>query len=165
MEEKQLLHKLNTFLEESSEEERTLLDIIVDGFTKKRRGDYKTYLDAMTHIETRMLDSGEYEIVLPVQPLIENPLKMVHGGMTATLLDTTMGSLVNQSLPADSTALTAEMNVHYLKPGLGKHLRCVASLTHKGKQLCVTEGKVYDQNGKLVAIATATFFIITKPKK
>jgi len=164
MEEKQLLDKLTTFLENSNEEERTVLNTIIDGFTKKRNGDYKTYLAAMTHIETRLSDNNEYEITLPIQPLIENPLKMVHGGMTATLLDTTMGSIVHQSLPPELTALTAEMNVHYLKPGIGGHLRCVATLTHKGKQLCVTEGKVYDDNEKLVAMATATFFIITKPQ-
>ncbi|WP_227935695.1 PaaI family thioesterase [Alkalihalobacillus deserti] len=163
MDQNQLRLKLNTFLENPSEEELTLLSTILDGFEKKRKGDFETYLEAMTHIERRNLDNGDYEIVLPIQPLIENPLRMVHGGMTATLLDTAMGTIVNQSIPADSAALTAEMNVHYVKPGIGKFLRCVASLSHRGKQLCVTEGKVYDENEKLVAMATGTFFIIRRP--
>lgn len=161
----QLLHKLHTFLENSNEEEITLLNTIIDGFEEKRKGNYKTYLSAMTNIQPRVLENGDYEIILPIQPLIENPLKMVHGGMTATLLDTAMGSLVNHSLPQDSNALTAEMNVHYLKPGIGKYLRCIASLSHHGKQLCVTEGKVYDENDKLIAMATGTFFIVKKAKE
>ncbi|GAE33824.1 PaaI family thioesterase [Halalkalibacter akibai] len=159
----ELLHKIQDFIHDADEEEKKILFNLVEGFENKRTGKFKTYLAAMTQIETRFLENGDFEVVLPIQPLIENPLKMVHGGMTATLLDTAMGSLVNQSLPQDLAAVTAEMNVHYIKPGVGKFLRCVASLSHQGKQLCVTEAKVYSDQNKLIAMATGTFFIINRP--
>ncbi|ARK31129.1 PaaI family thioesterase [Halalkalibacter krulwichiae] len=158
----QLLHRLESLLKEANEEERDLVSRIVDGLELKRMGKHSTYLAALTNVESRTLENGQFEMTLPIQPLVENPLKMVHGGMTATLLDSAMGSLVNESLSENFAALTAEMNVHYIKPGVGSYLRCVASLSHKGNQLCVTEGKVYDEHNKLVAMATATFFIIKK---
>jgi uncharacterized protein (TIGR00369 family) len=159
----QFLNKLKDFVSHATEEELSTVFNLVDGVERKRNGEYKTYLAAMTQITTRFLDNGTYEVTLPIQPLIENPLKMVHGGMTATLLDTAMGSLVNYSLPQGLAAVTSQMNIHYINPGVGSYLRCIASLTHQGKHLCVTEGKVYDDKEKLVAMATGTFFIITRP--
>ncbi len=160
---KQLRQKIDHYLAMTNEEERQLLSNMIDGLTAKKEGTYRTYLAAMTQIKTRFLDNGDYEVLLPIQPLIENPLKMVHGGMTATLLDTAMGSLINQSISTEMAAVTAEMNIHYIKPGVGNYLRCVASLSHKGRQLCVAEAKVYDEKEKLVAMGTGTFFLIKRP--
>lgn len=161
----QLLQRVENFLTNASDEERHLLSTIIHGFSEKQNGTYTTYLAALTQIKTRFLENGDYEVILPIQPLIENPLKIVHGGMTATLLNTAMGSLVNQSISSDLAAVTTEMNVHYIKPGVGSHLRCVASLLNKGRQLCVTEAKVYDEKEKLIAMGTGTFFIMKRPKE
>ncbi|ERN53073.1 PaaI family thioesterase [Alkalihalophilus marmarensis] len=147
----------------ANDEELHVLSSMLRGLNDKKEQKYATYLSALTQIQTRFLDNGDYEVVLPIQPLINNPLQMVHGGITATLLDTAMGSMINRILPEDKAAVTAEMNVHYIKPGVGSKLRCVAHLAHKGNSLCVTEAKVYDDREKLVAMATGTFALINRP--
>jgi uncharacterized protein (TIGR00369 family) len=154
------LELLNT----SNEEELHVLSSLLKGFNDKKKNKYATYLSALTQIKTCFLENGDYEVLLPIQPLINNPLKMVHGGITATLLDTAMGSLINRVLPEEKAAVTAEMNVHYIKPGIGETLRCIAHLSHRGNSLCVAEAKVYDDNQKLIAMATGTFAIINRPQ-
>ncbi|MDT8859154.1 PaaI family thioesterase [Alkalihalobacillus sp. MEB130] len=163
VEQQKLLNQLELFLKEATSEEQSLVSDIITGLEAKRNGSFRTYIAALTQMEGCFLDNGDYEVRLPIQPLIENPLKMTHGGITATLLDTTMGSLVNRSLPVSQAAVTSEMNIHYIKPGIGQFLRCVASLSHKGNNLCITEAKVFNDQEKLIAMATATFFIIARP--
>ncbi len=152
-------------LNNANDEELHVLESMLKGLHDKQQGRYATYLSALTQIKTKFLDNDDYEVLLPIQPLINNPLQMVHGGITATLLDTAMGSMINRRLPEDQAAVTAEMNVHYIKPGVGQALRCVAHLSHKGNSLCVAEAKVYDDREKLMAMATATFAIIKRPTK
>ncbi|MBU8907144.1 PaaI family thioesterase [Desertibacillus haloalkaliphilus] len=154
---------VNDYLEEANREEKEVLLSILKGLKQKQEEDHSTYLGALTQIESRSLENGDLEMTLPIQPIIENPLKMVHGGITATLLDTTMGTVINEHLPKTQTVVTSEIKVNYLKPGIGNYLRCVASLVHHGKQLCVTEAKVYTDTDQLVAMGTGTFFIIERP--
>ncbi|GAE24117.1 hypothetical protein JCM9140_22 [Halalkalibacter wakoensis JCM 9140] len=158
-----LATKTQQFLDQATAEEMTIVSNLIDGLSEKRDGKYHTYLAAITQISSCFLENGDYEIKLPIQPLIMNPLNMLHGGMTATLLDTTMGSLVNRSLPTDLAAVTSEMNIHFIKPGVGEYVRCIATITHRGTHTYISEAKVYDEREKLIAMATGTFFILNKP--
>lgn len=77
--------------------------------------------------------------------------------MTATLLDSTLGGAAMNSLPPHLTAVTSQLNIHYLRPGKGSFMRCIAKIVHKGKQLIVLEGEAFDDQERLLAKATATF--------
>src|SRR5438309_5783636 len=45
-----------------------------------------------------------------------NPLGTVHGGFTATLLDSALGCVVQSMLPAGTGYTTVELEVNYLRP-------------------------------------------------
>jgi uncharacterized protein (TIGR00369 family) len=106
--------------------------------------------------EDRDTDSNEAIITMPIQPIIHNPLHMVHGGVTAFLCDNVMGyaSLMEAQRPG----VTLEMSVRYHKPGRGKYLRARAEVVSKGSQLNSTVCQVRDDNGTLIATASGTFY-------
>ncbi|MDE5413093.1 PaaI family thioesterase [Alkalihalobacterium chitinilyticum] len=160
MEENQLLAEIQTIIETGSEDDRNVLKSVVQGIRTKQRGEHRTYLSAITHVNHRFVDDGTFEVTIPIQPLIENPLKMAHGGITATLLDTAMGSMLNLKAPQNIAYVTAELKVNYIHPGRGKHLRCIATILHQGKQLSFSEAKVYNDDDKLIATGSGTFFAI-----
>ncbi|WP_096199228.1 PaaI family thioesterase [Bacillus sp. FJAT-45350] len=159
---KAILQKVEQYLQEANHEEVDVLDSLVTGIMKKKDGEYETYINAITQMSSLYLENGDYEIVIPIQPVIKNVVNMAHGGITATLIDTAMGSLVSKKLPSDQAVVTSEINIHYIKPGVGDYLRCVATLLNQGKRLCVTEAKVYSDEGKIVASGSGSFVIINK---
>lgn len=153
---------LNEMLEKANEEEMEVLVSVLEGLRKKQNNEVRTYIGGFTHMKSRPLENGEFEVTMPIQKLIENPLGMVHGGLTATLLDNGMGFIIHHQLPEDETAVTVEMKIQYIKPGIGKELRCVSRILHKGSKLCYCEAKVFNDEGDLIANGTGTFFIIKK---
>lgn len=164
MDRKQLLQNIEEYLSEASSDEIEVFSSILEGMKRKQQGKYRSYISALTRDNRRFLDNGEYEVRLPIQPLIFNPLNFVHGGITATLLDTAMGSFVNQSLPEHLAAVTTELKINYLKPGVGQELICIASIVHKGTTFYVCEAKVYNEVNKLIAIGSGTFYIVKRKK-
>ena len=102
------------------------------------------------------------EITVPLNPVWNNSLDIVHGGVTATLLDTTMGTVVNAILPEGYVAVTNQLNIHYIAPGIGDTLHCKAEIIHHGSKTMIIEGETYRSDGKKIAHATGTFFIIQK---
>ena len=110
----------------------------------------------------RKIDENTCEITIPLHPIINNNLDILHGGITATVLDTTMGSLANYLLPEGFGAVTNQINIHYIAPGIGETLRCKAEIVHKGTKTMVIAGEAYRSDGKKIAYATGTFFTISK---
>ena len=102
------------------------------------------------------------EITVPINPFLNNSLDIVHGGITATILDTTMGTVANFLLPDGYGAVTNQLNIHYIAPGIGDTLRCKAEVIHQGSKTFVISGEIYRSDGKKIAYATGTFFTIQK---
>ncbi|MFT4416095.1 PaaI family thioesterase [Fredinandcohnia humi] len=163
MMEEHIKKKLDSFYLEATEQEKKALELVIDGVLRKQTKQNGSYIGGLLQTQRRILDNQTCEITIPNTELIQNALHIVHGGITATLLDSTMGSLVHHVLPMDKAAVTTEMKINYVAPGVGKELRCVATMIHKGSKICVTEGKVYRDDGKLIAHATGSFFMIDRP--
>ena len=94
-----------------------------------------------------------------------NPLGVVHGGMTATLLDSALGCCVNSCLDAGDFYTTLELKVNYLRPvtlDTGR-VRAVATIVHIGRTTALVEGRVLDDAEKIYAYASSTCLIRRKP--
>ena len=94
-------------------------------------------------------------IEFEVKDFMFNPQGVLHGGVTAFVLDVSMGHLVNHS--AGAPGATLEMKTQYLRavsPGL---LRCEARFLKKGRRIGFLESHMSDSSGNLLASATATF--------
>lgn len=152
---------LQTVIENSSEEDLKALTFVLNGMQNKIIGKNSSYLDGLLHMD-RKLGDNFCEITIPLNPVLHNSLNILHGGITATLLDTAMGTLVNHMLSDGYGAVTNQLNIHYIAPGIGDHLRFKAEIVHHGSKTMVVSGTAYRSDGKKIAYATGTFFIIQK---
>jgi uncharacterized protein (TIGR00369 family) len=154
--------ELTQLLSEIEEDDIPVLNLILQGLKKKALKENASYIGALLHAQGEYKDN-QFILTIPNTAIIQNSLHIVHGGITATLLDSAMGSLVHHVLPKERAAVTSEMKINYVAPGIGSELKCVASLIHKGSKTVVTEGKVFRDDGRLMAHCTASFFIIDRP--
>jgi uncharacterized protein (TIGR00369 family) len=90
-----------------------------------------------------------------------NPAGTVHGGLTATLLDSCMGLAVQSVLDKGTAQTTLEFKISLLRPitpetgpilAEGKVLNC-------GRRVGTAEGWVTDARGRLLAHGTTTCLI------
>lgn len=161
----EIIAQVDAILQSENEEDKQVLEIALNAIRKVQDKKKLTYLSGFIDFKGEFIDEDTYQITIPITPFIMNPLKIVHGGFTATLADSTMGAVVLRKLPKHMGAVTSEMKINYISPGKGTHLICQAKAVHIGKQLCVAECKILTDSGKLVAIGTGTFFAFNREKQ
>jgi len=90
-----------------------------------------------------------------------NPAGTVHGGLTATLLDSCMGLALQSTLDKGISQTTLEFKISLLRPitpdtgpitAEGKVLNC-------GRRIGTADGRVTDARGRLLAHGTTTCLI------
>jgi uncharacterized protein (TIGR00369 family) len=92
-----------------------------------------------------------------------NPIGMVHGGVTATLLDTVMGCALHSLLPKGVGYSTSDISIRYVRPITVHTGRVVATGTvlHQGRRTATAEGRIVDADmGRLLAHGTSTLMVL-----
>lgn len=91
-----------------------------------------------------------------------NPLGSIHGGWSATLLDSCVGCAVHSLLPAGKGYTTVELKVNYVRPVMPEsgRLRAEGRAIHVGGRVGTAEGRLTDAHGRLYAHATTTCLIL-----
>lgn len=91
-------------------------------------------------------------------------LGILHGGVTATLLDTCMGYAAVTVAPEDHYVVTVQLNVNFVRPAWqSERLIARGEIKHSGRQTAVTSGEIRTVEGTLVGSGTATFLYLPKP--
>jgi uncharacterized protein (TIGR00369 family) len=90
-----------------------------------------------------------------------NPIGTVHGGFTATLLDSALGCAVFSTITKGETWTTLELKFNFVRPlsqdtGL---VRAEGRILHRGRTVATAEGDLKDRAGKLYAHASTTCMI------
>lgn len=91
-----------------------------------------------------------------------NPIGTVHGGWTATLLDSCVACAVHSLLPAGKGYTTVELKVNFVRavmPDSGR-LRAEGRAIHVGGRVATAEGRLSDAQGRLYAHATTTCLVL-----
>jgi uncharacterized protein (TIGR00369 family) len=96
-----------------------------------------------------------------------NPLGTVHGGYTATLLDSCMGCAVHSTLPKGVSYTTLEFKVSLLRAVTSETgpVRAEGLIVSSGRRVATAEGKLTDGRGRLLAHATTTCLVFDLPLK
>ena len=106
-------------------------------------------------------ESGRVVVTLEPNGDHLNPAGTIHGGLTATLLDSCMGLAVQSMLDKGISQTTLEFKISLLRPittetgkitAEGKVLNC-------GRRVGTAEGRVIDSKGRLLAHGTTTCLI------
>jgi 1,4-dihydroxy-2-naphthoyl-CoA hydrolase len=117
------------------------------------------------NVETEKLDREEVILTLNIKESLKQHLGFLHGGVIATLAENAGLMVIELNLPEDKHALTAELNVNYLKAAAKGVVRAVAKPLKIGRTLCVAEIKIYNRNNRkerLVAHATGIYAVIQR---
>ena len=105
-------------------------------------------------------EPGRARMRLDVDTALNNPNAVLHGGVVYTLVDYCMGSAVQPDLPEGQYCFTIEAKINYLAPVRGGTLTANTEVIKLGRNIAFTESKVVNENGKLVATASGSLFIL-----
>nr|WP_091836726.1 PaaI family thioesterase [Marininema halotolerans] len=145
-------------LSNGTAEELEIMGLAVQAIKQKQERQ-SAYPSGFLGLRGEFISEREYQFKVPITSYMLNRGGIVHGGITATIADSTMGSLVNRSLPSEKFAVTVEMKTNYLQPGLGQELISTARLIRLGETLAVADCRVENERGTLIALTTGTFAI------
>lgn len=90
-----------------------------------------------------------------------NPIGSIHGGYTATLLDSACGCAVHSHLSADQGYTTLELKIAYHRAITTETgpVRAEARTVTVGKRVAFAEGRITDAGGRVYATASSTLLL------
>jgi uncharacterized protein (TIGR00369 family) len=103
------------------------------------------------------LEIGRAEIRLKMRDELRQPYGLLHGGVTASLIDTATAFAILGNLAEGETASTVDLTIQYLRPHTEGTINCTAKVTRAGKRLLFVSAEVVNEEGKLVATALSTY--------
>jgi uncharacterized protein (TIGR00369 family) len=93
-------------------------------------------------------------------PQHANPMGTLHGGVLCDLADAAMGMAFVSTLAPDESFTTMGLSISFFRPVWQTFLRAEARVVNRGKNVGYIECEVTDQEGKHVAKATSTCFVL-----
>ena len=103
------------------------------------------------------LEIGEAKIKLDMRDELRQPYGLLHGGATASLIDTATAFAILGTLEEDEKASTVDLTIQYLRPHTEGTVTCAAKVTRAGKRLLFVSAEVENEQGKLIATALSTY--------
>jgi uncharacterized protein (TIGR00369 family) len=107
-------------------------------------------------------ERGEIEVRFEARPEFGNPFGAVQGGFLAAMLDDTLGPALVATLGPGDTAPTLELKVQFLRPARTGPLVGRGRVVHRGSGIAFLAGELSDEEGTVVATATATARILSR---
>ena len=110
-----------------------------------------------------VVEAEKGRVVVAVEPCKAhlNPYGTVHGGLTATLLDSCMGLAVQSTLDKGFAQTTVEFKISLVRPitpDTGP-IRAEGIVLNCGRRIGTAEGRLTDRKGRLLAHGTSTCLI------
>ena len=110
-----------------------------------------------------VIEAESGRVVVAVEPsgIHLNPAGTVHGGLTATLLDSCMGLAIQSTLEKGVGQTTLEFKISLLRPITPEtgEIRAEGIVLNRGRRVGTAEGRVTDGKGRLLAHGTTTCLI------
>ena len=100
---------------------------------------------------------NEAVIKIEMRDDLRQPSGVLHGGVTATLIDTAMAFAVRTHLADEEFTATIDLTVHYLRPHIEGPIFCTARIVRAGKRIFTVNADVENGEGKLIATGISTY--------
>lgn len=111
----------------------------------------------MLGIELVDLWHGEALCRLKMEEKHQRAGGFLHGGVTASLIDTTLAFAVATHLSPGENSVTIDLSVHYLRPVYQGEVSCRAKVLRAGKRIVTAAAEVFDETGELAATSLSTY--------
>jgi uncharacterized protein (TIGR00369 family) len=107
-------------------------------------------------------ESGRVAITLDPTDAHLNPWGTVHGGLTATLLDSCMGLAIQSMLERGVGSTTLEFKISLVRAITLEtgQIRAEGRVLNCGRRIGIAEGRLTDGKGRLLAHGTTTCLIL-----
>jgi uncharacterized protein (TIGR00369 family) len=107
------------------------------------------------------VESGRVVISAEPDENLLNPAGTVHGGFSATLLDSCMGLAIQSTLEKGLSSTTLEFKISLVRPITPQtgRIRAEGVVLQRGRRVGMAEGRITDTAGKLLATGTTTCLI------
>ena len=126
---------------------------------------------AHNNMKMQVVDGNIQGYIDMQQHLIGNVrFQILHGGVTATILDSIGGIVVMAEMYKRSSAedfedtckkvsrlATLDLRVDYVAPGRGKYFIATAEIIRLGKKSCLTRMNLHNDSNALIATAIASY--------
>lgn len=99
-------------------------------------------------------DKDTCRLTFQVTDMLKNPQGSLHGGALASAMDISMGHLVNK---VAGPGATIEMKIQFMRPVMDGTVTVKGCFTKRGRSISFMESRVTGPDGKLAALATATW--------
>ena len=108
--------------------------------------------------------SGRVVITAEPNGTLLNPAGTVHGGFTATLLDSCMGLAIQTTLEKGIGQTTLEFKISLVRPITPETelIRAEGVVLSRGRRIGTAEGRITDKQGRLLAHGTTTCLIFER---
>jgi len=110
-----------------------------------------------------VIEAEDGRVVVAAEPGANhlNPAGTVHGGLTATLLDSCMGLAIQSTLEQGVAQTTLEFKISLVRPITPEtgEIRAEGVVLNRGRRVGTAEGRVTDGKGRLLAHGTTTCLI------
>jgi uncharacterized protein (TIGR00369 family) len=106
-------------------------------------------------------ESGRVVITAEPRDIHLNPAGTVHGGFSATLLDSCMGLAIQSTLEKGVGSTTLEFKISLVRPitpDTGE-IKAEGVVLTCGRRVGTAEGRITDRNGRLLAHGTTTCLV------
>jgi uncharacterized protein (TIGR00369 family) len=114
------------------------------------------------HLGMQLGFDGDHAVVrLPYRPHLDHALGGIHGGVFATLIDTT--AWFTAALHYPTWIATIEFQTRLLEPVEGEDLVATGRLLRAGKRLAAASAEVRTVSGALVAAGSGSFTVTNLP--
>ena len=108
-------------------------------------------------ITMRQLELGKAEAVMEMGPNSLNPHGQLHGGAIYTLADCAGGTACRTD---GRKYVTLDGMIHFIHSARSGVITAVGTVIHRGRTTVLTEIRITDQNGTLLATGNFTFFCV-----
>ncbi|BDX08533.1 thioesterase family protein [Planctobacterium marinum] len=155
-------------MQEAKLSQKDMMDLVMDVFDQQLP--FNRFLGLNVHRD----NFEKATITLNWQDsLMGNPYqKILHGGVTAAILDTVGGLMAMLYVAKDLDNLTAQefnqrvgrigtidMRVDYLRPGKGEQFTATAQMIRKGNKVAVCRMELHNEQNTHIAFGTATYML------
>lgn len=108
-------------------------------------------------LELVTLGAGTATVRLTIAPHHKQNLGVVHGGATASLIDTASAMALLTVLNKGEKTTTTDLSIQYLRPLTEGEITAHAIVRRAGRRVAALSVDVYDVNQKLAATAITTY--------
>ena len=106
------------------------------------------------------IGKGRAVASLRSRPQHANPMGTLHGGVLCDVADAAMGMAFATTLAPEESFTTVSLSISFFRPVWDAQLRAEARVVNRGRNVGYVECEVTDQDGKQIAKANSTCFVL-----